>query len=208
MCLKHNYMRSPNEKEITYQEQEDGCWLITSHKPMPNGYYNIKREGKTYSLGRYIYEQNNGPIPDGLVIMHLCDNPACVNPTHLKAGTQRENIQDMVIKNRNWKGIQKPSCKLTEEQVIEIRHLLKTHTDKEVAKMYNIHKSTTYSIRRGEKWKHIGQDIVIPNKCKKLKEADKNLIKSLIKEGKSLRGISKITKFNRATITKIKNHDI
>lgn len=194
-------------KKLTYEIVESGCWEVNSHKSTSAGYFRIKIDGVGIMGHRYMYEKLIGPIPEGLFLRHLCNNSKCVNPEHLKPGTQKENMEDREKAGNTIKGVDKPNCKLTEQQVIEIRHLLKTHTDKEVAKMYNISKNTPYFIRKGEKWKHIGQDIIIPNKCKKLKEEDKQLITNLHKQKKSIREISRITRFNRQTITKIINND-
>ncbi len=49
---------------------------------------------------RYSYELHYGPIPEGKVILHLCDNLKCVNPAHLQAGTQKENVHDSMQKQR------------------------------------------------------------------------------------------------------------
>jgi len=50
---------------------------------------------------RFAYETFIGPIPDGHVVMHTCDNPGCVNPAHLRVGTPRDNNDDKVRKNRH-----------------------------------------------------------------------------------------------------------
>ncbi len=84
------------------------CWLWTagltdngsiSHR---YGKFNVTRDGqrRTVRAHRYVWEMVNGPIPKDMVVMHLCDNPKCVNPVHLAIGTHQENMDDMAIKGR------------------------------------------------------------------------------------------------------------
>lgn len=79
-----------------YEVQADGCWIYTRAKPGGNGYAQVKRgrAGRFGLIGahRLAYIQKHGPIPEGLVIDHLCRTPLCVNPDHLEAVTHAENI--------------------------------------------------------------------------------------------------------------------
>ena len=76
------------------------CWLwqgATAGRGY--GVFGTNRDGLMYAH-RFSYELHCGPIGDGLVILHTCDTPNCVNPVHLVAGTQRENVLDMIKKGR------------------------------------------------------------------------------------------------------------
>ncbi|WP_210199566.1 HNH endonuclease signature motif containing protein [Rhizobium sp. N122] len=70
---------------------KDDCWGWKSGKK-PNGYGSVNFNGTGYQAHRAVYECLVGPIPDGLVIDHLCGNPGCVNPYHLKPSLQAENL--------------------------------------------------------------------------------------------------------------------
>ncbi len=65
-----------------------------------DGYGNSYNGEGVEAAHRISYRIHNGKIPYGMVIMHKCDNPSCVNPNHLKLGTQSENMQDCSIKGR------------------------------------------------------------------------------------------------------------
>jgi hypothetical protein len=79
------------------------CWLWTGSTD-GHGYGHMFRErkegNKTIKAYRFSYEIHNGPIPKGLVIMHVCDNPPCVNPKHLFLGTFADNVHDACKKGR------------------------------------------------------------------------------------------------------------
>ena len=121
-----------------------------------NSGYGLKSlNGKTMSAHRAAYIQSNGAIPEGMVIMHSCDNPLCVNPEHLIAGTQKENRMDCVTKGRHNapKGENHYRAKLTAEVVREIRASSLTNT--ELAEVYGTSRRTISDARRGKTWRHI-----------------------------------------------------
>ena len=85
-------------------EPDSGCWLWTGSRRR-HGYgrmYSLDRKG--LSAHRVSWELFRGPIPDGLDVLHKCDNPPCVNPDHLFVGTMQDNMDDMVRKGRQARG--------------------------------------------------------------------------------------------------------
>lgn len=75
------------------------CWIWTGCT-RTDGYGAIKVSGKTQAVHRVAFEAYHGPIEDGNVVLHRCDNRKCFNPAHLTQGTQRENIADCIQKGR------------------------------------------------------------------------------------------------------------
>jgi len=104
-------------------EPNTGCWLWTRQTHRSGGYGRMTVDGKKRPAHRVSYEVFIGPIPDGLFVLHRCDQPACVNPDHLFLGTHEDNMRDMVRKNRHH-----GYPRLTKQQVIEIR---RAHRDGE-----------------------------------------------------------------------------
>ncbi len=73
-------------------------WHLSKSK---SGYGQVNVAGKMKRAHRHVYEQHFGLIPKGMIIMHLCDNPSCINIEHLKMGTMKDNVADMISKKRH-----------------------------------------------------------------------------------------------------------
>ena len=96
MPSKHPVKPSdPPIRTIDYTINDDGCW-VWNWSVETKGYATVLFNGRRCKAHRVAYELANGPIHEGQIIRHLCGNPSCINPDHLKAGTHRENSIDMV----------------------------------------------------------------------------------------------------------------
>lgn len=113
------------EQEITFwkhvEKKSNGCWEWTASRTR-DGYGKVKSKQKVYATHRLAYIFTHGSIPDGLCVLHKCDNPVCVNPEHLFLGTHSDNMQDCVRKGRQGKRSPGP-IKLSFDTAEEIRTL-------------------------------------------------------------------------------------
>ena len=78
---------------------EGGCWVWQGARQREYG--SVGFEGKVRRAHRVSYEMAYGPIPDGAHVLHSCDNPPCVNPSHLRPGTRADNMRDRVLHGRD-----------------------------------------------------------------------------------------------------------
>ena len=125
-----------------------------------NGYGRISRgdgTGKDSFAHRVSWEIHCGPIPEGMYVLHKCDNPSCVNPAHLFLGTMADNAKDKVRKGRSTFGEKNINAKLTEKEVIEIRQLYATgeYTHEKLSEQFGVSRVMIGYIVKGRNWKHV-----------------------------------------------------
>ena len=156
----------PKPKEISWIINEKSCWICISHKGDRDGYPQKKVKSKSTRISRIMYEKYKGKIPEGLFVLHHCDNPSCINPDHLFFGTAKDNSVDMIKKGRGVfvggaKGEKNHSAKLTKDKVCEI--MVASGTIRFLAKLYGVSHTTIWSIKNRITWKHVLVDNAVQN---------------------------------------------
>lgn len=101
--------RLPERFWAKVQARDTGCWEWTA-MTVQGGYGRYIHKGRKHLVHRVAHELLIGPIPDGLLVLHNCDNPPCCNPAHLRAGTAKDNMQDRLERGRNPQ-VNKTHCK-------------------------------------------------------------------------------------------------
>ena len=101
------------------KSKPDGCWPWTGYRQkFGHGY--IGRGRRWILAHRYAWELVSGPIPDGMWVLHKCDNPPCCNPAHLYIGDRSANMADCYNRRRHTYGEKNSHAILTEKDVLEI----------------------------------------------------------------------------------------
>lgn len=146
----------------------DECWnrqgTVGHH-----GYGSVHFQYKNYRASRVSYFLAKGKWPEPMCL-HSCDNPRCVNPAHLRAGTHQENMQDSVDRGRRvrprkvrikkeriiLRGEQCPVALMTDETVADIKQrIVDGQKDQEIADALQVGRSTVSKIRHNRQWRHI-----------------------------------------------------
>jgi hypothetical protein len=137
----------------------DACWPWQGKRR--NGYGRMFANGKMLSAHRVSWALANGSIPDGMKVLHRCDNPPCVNPNHLFVGTQGDNMRDCAAKRRlslqqhpeRTQGERHPMAKLTADVVREIRARKGSASTYALAREFGVCQATIHQIHVGKIWK-------------------------------------------------------
>jgi len=147
---------------------EDECWEWKGGKGKEGnidgrGIFVTHHERKRYNhkTNRVSWFIHNGIIPNGLCVLHKCDNPPCCNPRHLFLGTLQDNVRDCLFKGRvnrtiKARGENSGVAKFKNSDISEIRKMISTGiSSRSIAIKYKVANSTICSIRRGSTWRHI-----------------------------------------------------
>ncbi len=131
------------------------CWLWKAGKSK-KGCGAFYLDGKLHPAPRVSFLIHNGHWPEPMCL-HSCDNPACVNPAHLRAGTASENTKDMTDRRRGPHGSAMWASKLSEQSVNDIRanYLLCRVSQRELAIRYQVSQCAIWHIVNRRTWRHV-----------------------------------------------------
>lgn len=137
----------------------NGCWVWKSgDNGKGYGKFYVEGSGKVpYQYAhRLSWEMANGAIPDDLWVLHSCDNPTCINPSHLFLGTQTDNMRDAANKGRikgGARGERNVNCKLSEDAVKRIKAMIDQEVHlKDIAKKFGVSTQAIFLIKSGRSW--------------------------------------------------------
>jgi hypothetical protein len=128
--------------------KSDGCWLWLPAIKAKQQYGRVKIAGKLFQATHVAYTITFGPVPKGQWALHHCDNPPCVRPDHLFAGTRTDNMKDAANKGRL------PTQKITREQADALREERRVRgtTMRELGIYFGVRRDHVKTILHGECW--------------------------------------------------------
>lgn len=160
-------IRGDDEKRFWSKVEKRGkdeCWNWNAKsKCRGYGYFSLGgRKGRHELSHRVAWTFVNGPIPDGeghhgTVVMHTCDNRLCCNPSHLRLGSQADNVRDMLNKGRKVsnppKGEAHHNAKITEQVARAIKR--DSLPVKQCASKFGVSRYIVGRIKSGQAWAHV-----------------------------------------------------
>lgn len=156
---KGQFIKIPLENRFwgKVKKKKNGCWEWVGALNS-DGYGVIDVNGKTKRVHRIIFLLVKGiSLEPEQKVCHKCDNPVCVNPNHLFIGTQKDNMSDMLIKNRasNYftkKGVEHPNSKFSSNDIKKIKQMSKTLSQQKIAEQFGVVQQTISRIITGKRY--------------------------------------------------------
>ncbi len=149
--------------DARYVKHDSGCWAWTGKRTVDGyGLMSLGKRGRSATAHRFSWEHHRGPIPDGMCVLHHCDNPPCVNPEHLFIGTRADNVDDMWSKGRGTR--QPAQAKISDDDVVALLAELDAGASGvATARKYGISQSYVSMIRRRHKRLRFSPRLELPN---------------------------------------------
>lgn len=161
LCVNPDHLTSGDEERFWSKVQKtNDCWVWTGlHDKDMYGKFHLSKDtsDKHVRAHQFSWFLFSGRwLPKNLCLCHTCDKPYCVNPSHLFIGTNKDNTQDKVNKNRQAKGTSIFASKLNDEKVKKIRELFNQgQTKTQLSNLFGVVRTTIGAIVRGKTWRHL-----------------------------------------------------
>lgn len=164
LCVnpKHLFLSSRIDRDLMIKkfwaliDKTEECWLWTKYRDR-DGYGKFMFNYKGFKACKLAYILTYGPVPDGICVLHKCDNPPCCRPEHLYLGTQADNVADRVNRGRQLRGESHPLTVLNNKEVLDIRRQFTGGRGEQtkLAAIYNVSLAMINRIIRRRTWTHI-----------------------------------------------------
>jgi len=152
--VAHDFARFMQRVQVRSRHE---CWEWLGH--YGDGRYGyLSVGGKSVRAHRWLFALLHGAVADDEVVRHKCDNPRCVNPTHLEIGTYADNTRDKFDRGRapNRQGSKHPLARMTEADVVALRKAAELgETHEQLAARFGLSRAHVGKITRRENWRHI-----------------------------------------------------
>ena len=138
---------------VATRDRSNGCWVDGPFDSDDWGYPLAAYEGARGHASVFALIFSGQPRPDGLEVLHSCDNPPCVNPAHLRWGTHAENMAEAAERGRMARGSKNGQARLSEAQVLAIRS--DRRSGPTIGRAYGVSSTTVGRIKRRQAWTHL-----------------------------------------------------